>query len=87
MEKLYVHSQNRNLVVTATNKVVADTLSEDFTAEEQREHTECIVRACNSRDALVSALRNLYEAIDSCTDLTPEILQQASAALSLAKGE
>jgi len=50
-------------------------------------NAEFIVRACNSHDALVSALRNLYEAIDSCVDLTPEVLQQASAALSLAKGE
>jgi hypothetical protein len=47
-----------------------------------------ITRAVGSSHTdLISSLRNLYEAIDSCVDLTPEVLQQAQKALSLAKGE
>lgn len=33
-------------------------------------------------EALRDALRNLYQAIDSCVELTPEVMRQAQAALA-----
>lgn len=35
---------------------------------------------------LLEALKELYNAIDSCVDLTPEVMQKCSKALNKAKG-
>jgi hypothetical protein len=45
------------------------------------EYAEFIVTACNAHDDLTKALRDLYNAIDSCVELTPDVLRQARAAL------
>lgn len=45
-----------------------------------------IARACNAHDDLVKALRDLCNAVDSCVDLTPEVMAQARAALFKAQG-
>lgn len=36
---------------------------------------------------LLEALESLYGAIDSCVDLTPEVLKQARSAIKKARGE
>jgi len=87
MPKLFVHGQNSNLVVTATNEVVADTLSKDFSAEEQREHSKCIVRACNAHDDLVKALEeitDIAEQVDSWESFPSGPIEKARAALAKA---
>ena len=61
----FVHDGNRNLVVTATNCIVADALGTDFDSETERANAAFIVRAANSHDQLVALLEEVVEAYEA----------------------
>ncbi len=51
---------------------------------EMEANAQLIVKAVNCHHELVEALKGLYNAIDSSTDLTPELLKKCNTALKKA---
>ena len=60
----FVYRDNPNLICTAKNEIIADTYGTDFDTETDRANAAFIVRAVNSHEQLVAALREtLAEAV------------------------
>jgi hypothetical protein len=50
-------------------------------------NAQFVVHACNNHYELLEALEKLYSAVDSCVELTPEVMWGARNAIAKAKGE
>lgn len=76
-------SKNKEyLIETISNKqLIARVQSEEVTDEQVEANAKLIAVAPD----LLEALTSLYNAIDSCVDLTPEVLQKAQKAINKAK--
>lgn len=70
-------------IINLTNGRRYSRLSGMTLTKAQGEELAChIAPKFNNYDAMVKALRDLYDALDSSVELTPEVMHQARAALA-----
>jgi hypothetical protein len=59
-----LHSEYSTVVMTPGRAIIADTLGIDFDADTDRANAAFIVRACNSHEQMVAALREIENHLD-----------------------